>query len=75
MSPLLFGFCLNYVIEEISCMPIGCSLNFHKLSVLGYADDLTLSAPSAAALQIMVSKLEHLIADICLTLNPKNSFT
>ena len=73
LSPLLFGFYLNYVIEEISCMPIGCSLNFYKLSVLGYADDLILLAPSAAALQIMVNKLELLIADICLTLNPKKS--
>ena len=73
LSPLLFGFYINSVIEEISSMPLGCSIMGYKCNILCYADDIICLAPSAVSLQLMIDKLSYLLSELCLTINVQKS--
>lgn len=42
LSPLLFCFYFNSLIDKISKMPVGCSLEGQQMNILCYADDVTL---------------------------------
>lgn len=68
-SGLLFTFYADEIINTLSEMPQGCRLDFVKICSLGYADDLTVMAPSANGLQFLIDKL-YLIANyLCLSIN------
>ena len=73
LSPLLFSFYINEVLETISNMPVGCSLPGFKTCVLAYADDLIFLAPSGTGLQSMLDSLDELLSNLCLTINPQKS--
>ena len=73
LSPYLFCFYIDHILEEIASLPIGCAINYYKLNILGYADDLVVLAPTVTALQTIIDKLERLIDEVCLTLNPGKS--
>ena len=47
LSSLLFNLYVNEIITKISELNVGCSLKFYKTSILCYADDIKLTAPSA----------------------------
>ena len=49
-SGILFNFYLNELISDISKLPAGCNLKGSKVSILGYAGDLVLLAPTAQVL-------------------------
>ena len=53
MSPLIFSFYINHILEQVSSMPMGCSLFGYKTGIICYADDILLLSPSASGLQCM----------------------
>ena len=73
LSPLLFGFYINETLEQLSDLPMGCSLLGYKTGVICYADDILLLSPSATGLQSMLNSLSNLLSNLCLTINPKKS--
>ena len=73
LSTHLFCYYINHILEEIALMPFGCYIDNYKLNILAYADDLVVLAPTITSLQLIVDKLEFLIEEACLTLNPEKS--
>ncbi len=73
ISPILFNFYINGVLNDISEMSVGCNLAAIRHNIQGYADDITLLTPSAGSLQILIDKLSIKIEALCLTLNDKKS--
>ena len=47
LSPLLFSFYINEIIDKVSEVNYGCLLTYHKFNILCYADDIVRIAPSA----------------------------
>ena len=72
-SALIFSYYINHVLEEISNMPMGCSLFGYKTGIICYADDILLLSPSVRGLQFMLNRLSFLLKNICLTVNPLKS--
>jgi hypothetical protein len=73
ISPLLFNFYINEILSKLRKMPIGCRLGIYNHNVQAYADDLTLLAPSAHALQMLINEIFIMLTDLNLTLNVKKS--
>jgi hypothetical protein len=73
ISPLLFNYYINDILNEIADLSVGCKLNMIRHNIQGYADDLTLLAPSASGLQLLVDRLSAMLSDLCLTLNTDKS--
>ena len=64
LSPLLFSFNVNEIIDEISEMNYGCLLTSLKFNILRYADDIALIAPSAYRLQQLIDRLCCLLTEL-----------
>ena len=73
ISPILFSYYINQVIEEISNMKVGCSLFGYKTGIICYADDILLLSPSINGLQSMLNVLSTRLRSLCLTVNPLKS--
>jgi hypothetical protein len=73
ISPLLFNFYINDILNEISNLSVGCKLNTIRHNVQGYADDLTLLAPSIYGLQLLIDKMFVMLNDLCMKLNTEKS--
>jgi hypothetical protein len=73
ISPILFNFYIDSVLRDISEMPIGCKLVNIRHNIQGYADDLTVLAPTGHGLQLIIDKLGEKIQALSLTLNEKKS--
>ena len=69
LSPLLFNFYINDIINEISELSIGCTLDFYIVNILAFADDIVLNAPSANGLQFLIDKFFTKINKISLIIN------
>ena len=69
LSPLIFSFYINHVLETIMDMSVGCSLNGYKTSIVCYADDIIILAPSAQGVQQILNVLSGMLSDLCLTVN------
>ena len=69
LSPILFSFYINDLLDDICNIDEGCSIGYYKTNVIGYADDISLIAPSSKALQSLLDKLTLDINELCLTLN------
>ena len=69
ISPLLFNLYINNVLLKLSSLNEGCNLESEKHNSQAYADDFTLLAPSANAVQILLNKISILFSDLNLTLN------
>ena len=69
LSPLLFNFYINDVLETISELGIGCQLHVYRCNILGYADDICILSPSANGLQFLIDKFLGLISDLSLIIN------
>ena len=68
LSPLLFCFYINDVLDSITNLDICCSLRYYKLNIIAYADDITLLAASANGLQCLIDKLCAMMSDIIMSL-------
>ena len=73
LSPIFYCVYVDEIIEILSAAGIGCHVRDLFLSILLYADDMCLVAPSLRGLQ----KLLHLVESYChdwdILLNPKKS--
>ena len=74
LSPLLFGFYINDMLESISNMNVGCSLNGYKTNIIAYADDLLLMSPSLSGLQQMLNKVQDCLSDLCFNIADKSKY-
>ena len=73
LSPLLFNLYINNVISLIAEQQPGCSIDLYKTNIIGYADDVSVLAPSANGLQFLLDKLTSMLSDLGLVVNPKKS--
>ena len=69
LSPILFSFYIDEVLDHISNMNVGCSINGYKTSILGYADDLIVLAPSSTGIQILLDTLHNKLSNLGLKFN------
>ena len=69
LSPLLFSFYINEMIDEISEMNVGCSLGGVRVNIICYADDICLLAPSRYALQLLLDHLQSCLKYLDLNIN------
>ena len=67
------SFYLRSLVEDIAKLDIGCRLDFLKLNILVYADDIILLAPSRNGLQILLDKLYDCLSEIKLEVNSVKS--
>ena len=72
-SGLLFTFYINEILRVICEMNIGCSIVNYRVNVLGYADDLSLFAPTRKGLQILIDVVINLSNKLCLTINARKT--
>ena len=69
LSPTLFSIYVNDLALEINNLNIGVDCNGHKISILLYADDVVLIAPTSDALQAMLNKVNNWCNKWRITLN------
>ena len=73
LSPAFYSIYVDELIEILSKLGIGCHLRNIFLSILLYADDMALTAPSLKGLQILLSKTEEYCKYWDIMLNPKKT--
>ena len=69
LSPTLFSLYINDLANEIKQMNLGVDIGELLLSILLYADDVTLIAPDADSLQLMLDRLNEWCCKWRLTVN------
>ena len=73
LSPFFFNLYMNDALNKVCSLDVGCKLDVHKSNIIGYADDITVLAPSVAGLQLLVDTLFNEIDGLCLSINTKKS--
>jgi hypothetical protein len=74
LSPYLFAIFVDDIVSKVNCSDIGCRLGFLRVSVILYADDILLLAPSVTSLQTLLHIVEAELVNIDMALNAKKSF-
>ena len=69
LSPFLFKFYINSLIDDISAMEEGCCLGISKLNILAYADDIALIASSIPDMNSLYDKLKNKFQELGLQIN------
>ena len=69
LSPFLFKFYINSVINDISHMDEGCSIGISKINILAYADDIALVANSVKQVSLLYNRLKCRLQGLGLQLN------
>ena len=70
LSPHLFAVYIDSVIEKIRASEYGCVINWAKVGILVYADDILLLAPSVHSLQNLLRICEVELQLLDMTINP-----
>ena len=73
LSPYLFSLCLNDVVKYVESCAFGCHIGIRNISIIMYADDILLLAPSLYALQKLLHIVESYLVSIDMSLNAKKS--
>ena len=73
LSPCLFAVCLNDVVTNVQNSNFGCHFGIFNMSIILYADDILLLAPSVFALCKLLHIVEQYLASIDMCLNTKKS--
>jgi len=73
LSPYLFALYVDVIIEKVRQQRIGCCIGSFCVSILLYADDMLLLAPSLEALQQLVLICENELSALDLSINAKKS--
>ena len=73
LSPSLFNFYINDILEALSELDVGCELALYRINLLGYADDIVLLSPSANGLQFLLDKFVHKATELCLAINEEKT--
>ena len=81
LSPILFNIYIDSIVTKVNTSCLGCTLKQACVSILIYADDILLIAPTVTALQFLVNtcceELSHLAMDInrsktvCMRIGPR----
>ena len=69
LSPMLFNFYINEVIEMVLLKPVGCRLSGMSFNIICYADDIVLLSPFKVGLRILLDTVSTKLNEICLKLN------
>ena len=59
MSPILLSVYMDELFERLEKSGVGCHMGNHYTGSLGYADDLTLLAPTLSGLQVLIRICER----------------
>lgn len=73
LSPHLFAIYIEDVVKIVISQSVGCYMHHTYTSILLYADDILLLAPSIESLQKLLSVCETALKSLCLTLNYKKT--
>ena len=73
ISPRLFNFYINEVLEKLNNLNVGCKLGIRRHNSQGYADDLSVMAPSAYALQFLLDQLVIMLDNLNLLISTEKS--
>ena len=73
LSPYLFRFYIRDLIFSTISLNIGCNFAGTNVSLLAYADDLVLLAPSWRALQCLLKAVEVAGININMTFNTRKT--
>lgn len=79
LSPILFNLCINYIFDEMTeldiCKEYGFKIEdaFDPLSIIGYADDIVLTAKDHFSANNMLTMIESKLLEIGLKINPSKS--
>ena len=73
LSPYLFAIHVNDIVKKINRSGLGCSLGLQCISVILYADDILLLAPSVESLQKLLTLVEVELCDLDMALNTAKS--
>ena len=73
LSPLLFSFYINDVLNTVADQPDGCSIEGYMTNIVCFADDLILLSPSVIGLQKLIDKVASLFDGLCLKINTDKS--
>ena len=73
LSPIFYCIYVDDLVEILSALHVGCQLKNIFLSILLYADDMALVAPSLRGLQILLTTTERYCAKWDILLNAKKS--
>ena len=69
LSPFLFKFYINSVINEMSSMDEGCCIGISKVNILAYADDIALVATSVEDMNVLYGELKCKLRALGLQIN------
>jgi hypothetical protein len=73
MSPYLFAIYIDDIVSIVAKTQIGCFYRSVCVSVILYADDILLLAPSVSALQELLNICENELQSLALSINIKKS--
>jgi len=73
LSPHLFAIYIDSLIDKVKSCHVGCYVNWTCISILLYADDILLLAPSVTALQRLLFVCESELQAIDMTINTGKS--
>jgi hypothetical protein len=73
LSPLLFNFYINDVLETVTKCNVGCMFNDTRHNTQYYADDNVLLSPSKEGLQLLIDITLKSLTEIGLSLNAAKS--
>jgi len=73
LSPYLFAVYIDTVLEKVRLSAGGCHMKWHCVSILMYADDILLLAPSVSSLQNLLTLCEIELLNIDMCLNVRKS--
>ena len=73
LSPIFYCIYVDDLVDILKAIGIGCQLRGHFLSILLYADDMALLAPSLKGLQKLISATEIFCAEWDIMLNAKKT--
>ena len=71
LSPYLFALYIDIIVDKVKRQNIGCILHYFCYSIILYADDMLLLAPSLDALQRLILICEEELRLLDLAINVK----
>ena len=69
LSPFLFKFYINSIINNISSLEEGCNIGISKINILAYADDIALVANTKEHMNLIYDRLKSQLEGLGLQIN------
>ena len=74
MSPYLFAIYIDSLVNKVQSCGYGCYVRNTCVSILLYADDILLLAPSVSSLQLLLDVCERQLEWLDMSINSKKVF-